>query len=49
MTTDDLCFLDLVEGRTPHSIDLLGSIQHLEHAGVDLYLDQQAIDHHTHG
>lgn len=25
-------------------IDLLGTIQHLEAAGVDLYLDQQAID-----
>ena len=25
-------------------IDLLGTIQHLEVAGVDLYLDQQAID-----
>jgi DNA invertase Pin-like site-specific DNA recombinase len=25
-------------------IDLLGSIQHLEHAGVDLYLDEQNID-----
>jgi DNA invertase Pin-like site-specific DNA recombinase len=25
-------------------IDLLGTIQHLEACGVDLYLDQQAID-----
>src|SRR5258708_16010862 len=25
-------------------IDLLGTIQHLEAVGVDLYLDQQAID-----
>ena len=25
-------------------IDLLGTIEHLEHAGVDLYLDQQNID-----
>ena len=25
-------------------IDLLGTIQTLEHCGVDLYLDQQAID-----
>src|SRR5580693_150806 len=25
-------------------IDLLGTIQQLEHCGVDLYLDQQAID-----
>ena len=25
-------------------IDLLGTIQHLEEVGVDLYLDQQAID-----
>jgi DNA invertase Pin-like site-specific DNA recombinase len=25
-------------------LDLLGTIQTLEHCGVDLYLDQQAID-----
>jgi DNA invertase Pin-like site-specific DNA recombinase len=26
-------------------IDLLGTIQTLEHCGIDLYLDQQAIEH----
>jgi DNA invertase Pin-like site-specific DNA recombinase len=30
-------------------IDLLGTIQTLEHCGVDLYLDQQSIDHDTGG
>ena len=33
---------NLLAGRS--LIDLLGTIQHLEACGVDLYLDQQAID-----
>jgi DNA invertase Pin-like site-specific DNA recombinase len=34
----------IFEQRHRSLIDLLGTIQHLEACGVDLYLDQQAID-----
>jgi DNA invertase Pin-like site-specific DNA recombinase len=42
----DIVMAWAIEGRS--LIDLLDTIQHLEACGVDLYLDQQAIDTTTH-